>query len=198
MYEVFKNELIRLFWATDAIKTTTADKPFVLASGKLSTLFIDCKRLLLHPDGASVACGCLSQRLAPYSYPEAKEEFPLYIGGIGVGGALLVGLLLRQTEIFSFRHWRGFIVRDVAKDHGLGEQLAGYCDKNGKIILVEDVVTSGGSIDRAQQVLEKHGYEPADVYALVDRQEPKIDKPWVDKLTCILTKEEILNNRPSA
>ncbi len=140
-------------------------KRVVLASGRESDFFIDCKQAVLTAEG-HVLCG------------EVMLEAVIALGPcVAVAGVELGGCpLASAVALTSFRHGApldAIYVRKDAKDHGSRRQLEGNTrlPPGSRIALLEDVVTTGGSTLKAAAKLREAGYEVAGVVALVDRDE---------------------------
>lgn len=134
---------------------------FTLASGLKSTFYLDVRRTSMHPEGAAL---CASLIL------DALEDVELdAVGGPVLGAAPLVGAIAAE----SFRRGRPlktFLIRKEAKGHGTAKLIEGHFPAQGKVALVEDVVTSGGSVLRALAVARGEGAEVLRVVTVVDRE----------------------------
>lgn len=137
---------------------------FVLASGKRSTWYLDCRRTTLHPEGSVlVARGILD-------WLEATGLAPDCIGGPTLGADPIVG----ATVALAWQRGRdlpGFLVRKEPKGHGLGQALEGQWKPGWSALVVEDTVTSGGSLLKAIRHVEDAGLKVAAVCCVVDRLE---------------------------
>jgi orotate phosphoribosyltransferase len=121
------------------------DRDFRLTSGRSSSFFIDLKKTMFDPEGAML--------LADLLFDKIKGEDVDYIGGMEAGGIPIVATL-------GMRSWpekplRGFFVRKAPKGHGTDQRVDGFIERGSKVILFEDVTTTGGSamqvVDQAQQ-----------------------------------------------
>ena len=135
---------------------------FILTSGKKSSYYFDARKLTLHPEGA-YRVGCEISRLLSGKSIDA-------IGGVATGGypmvtaAAIAGYLNgMQVPIF--------IVREVSKEHGTMRKIEGHLKDGSRVAIVEDVLTTGGSVLRAIQEVESMDCRVMRVIALVDRQE---------------------------
>ncbi len=137
---------------------------FVLASGRTSDYYLDCRRTTLHPEGAYlVGCEVLDS-LARRGWTCAA------VGGLSLGAdpiatAAAVVSHLRGTPL------RAFLVRKEAKAHGTGQRIEGAPPSGSPVVLVEDVITTGGSSLIALEACEAAGLPVAGLVAIVDRQE---------------------------
>lgn len=155
--------LIRAFHRYDAVKT---GGPFKLASGRESDLYVDCKRVLLAGAVAgSIACkiaGLMSLHFRGVRQVAADE-----------GAGLLLGAVLAVDPDVSgeLSHLTGLWLRRP-KDHGLCDVLTqGPPASDPRVVILEDVTTTGGSALRVAEVLRNAGFSPVGVLAVVDREE---------------------------
>ncbi|HEY4105780.1 MAG TPA: orotate phosphoribosyltransferase [Polyangiaceae bacterium] len=137
----------------------------ILASGRESDFFIDCKQTILTAEGHALVGELMFQALS--EVPECDA-----VGGVELGGCPLAS----AVSLVSFQKGRpltGFYVRKARKDHGSAKLVEG--DKSLKpgtrIALLEDVVTTGGSSLNAVETLKAAGATVVGIIALVDRQE---------------------------
>lgn len=139
---------------------------FTLTSGKKSDFYIDCKQTTLSAEGAYL-CG----RLMYEALMDAPGEFKA-IGGMTLGADPLV----TAASVVSFLEDNpvpAFIIRKEPKGHGTGSWIEGKSNiKQGSpVALVEDVVTTAGTLVKAIERTREEGFEVSHVITLVDRQE---------------------------
>ncbi len=135
---------------------------FTLSSGKKSDYYIDCRTTTLHHEGAWL-CGRLLLELALAWEPHA-------VGGLTLGADPLVAAIITE----SFRQGtplRGFIVRKQEKSHGRGRRIEGCLEKGDTAVVVEDVITTGGSALKAVEAARQAGAKVSAVVAVADRKE---------------------------
>lgn len=139
---------------------------FTLASGKKSPFYIDVKTTSLHPEGARLI-GLLAVDAAVRSGVEARGVGGLTLGADPIGTA--VSLAAWQRGIY----WPAYIVRKEPKGHGTLKYIEGIenLEKGAKLIVVEDVVTTGGSGLQAVERLRDAGFNPVALLAVMDREE---------------------------
>jgi len=166
-------ELVRLFRERDAVSYPSGVK---LASGKESSVYVNCKRLTLWGKSLGVLCGCLVTKLAKVD-PQASA-----VAGVSVGGdPLVAGVLLEACR----RTWplEGLLIRKDVKKHGLsaGRHVEG-CEpiKAPRVWVLEDVISTGASSLDALAKLRAEGYQPVGVLAIVDRQMGGLEKIQAD------------------
>ena len=159
-----------------------------LASGRQSDFYFDGKQTTLHPEG-----GYLTGKL----FFEAIKDVE---GVEGVGGLTLgADPIATATSIASYLAGKpvpGFIIRKEPKGHGPGAWLEGRKNlkPGAQVVIVEDVVTSGGSSIKAIKRAEEEGLKVLGVVTLVDREEGgreniEAEGYWMKS---IFTKAEIL------
>ncbi|MHB0914728.1 MAG: orotate phosphoribosyltransferase [Thermoleophilia bacterium] len=135
---------------------------FVLTSGKHSDQYFDCKQVTLHPEGLAVLSELLAEKLHDESIPA--------IGGLAIGADPIVGGVVSASWGFGYPV-RGFIVRKEPKQHGTRNWIEGPVEKGQRVAIVDDVVTSGGSIITAVNCARLEGLDPVVAIAIVDREE---------------------------
>jgi orotate phosphoribosyltransferase len=142
---------------------------FLLASGKRSTFYIDCKETTLNPEGMYLVGHLMYQRVLRISDIEANIEA---IGGVSIGGDPLVC----STVIASYALRSpipGFFIRKEPKGHGKNLWIEGAKNlrKGMNVLILEDVVTTGGSTLKAIEKTQQAGLIVKGVIALLDRLE---------------------------
>lgn len=139
---------------------------FTLASGAKSKYLIDCKDTLLTSTGHGLAAYLIINAIAHLNTPVH-----------GVAGVALGGLPLASAVSTLSAQWSGrapydaLYIRKEPKDHGTEKLIEGQLLHGNKVVLCEDVLTTGGSAIKALRTLCKHGYEPVAVITVVDRLE---------------------------
>lgn len=137
-----------------------------LASGRKSDFYFNLKPTMLDPEGAAL--------LAELSLDALKDEGIDYIGGLEMGAVPLAGAIA-QLSWMQGKPIAAFFVRKKPKEHGArlaveglakGETLAGK-----RIVIVEDVTTTGGSAIKAVDAVREAGGEVVMVFTMVDREE---------------------------
>ncbi|MCX5694121.1 MAG: orotate phosphoribosyltransferase [Candidatus Omnitrophica bacterium] len=136
---------------------------FVLSSGKESNYYLDGRIITLSPQGGYLVANIILDML--------KDEALDAIGGPTLGADPIVGALAAVSYIN--RHpVNTFIVRKQAKEHGTQQQVEGPALKKGsRVVLVDDVATSGKAILEAKQALDKIGVIAEKAIVIVDRNQ---------------------------
>jgi len=140
---------------------------FTLASGKKSDHYFEGKRLTLHPEGAYLIGKEVLDRLA--------ETDVDAIGGLVMGAFPII----TATALVSYQEGRpipSFIVREQPKEHVTQRKIEGHLKAGSKVAIVDDVITTGGSVDRAIEAVEALNCRVVKVIVIVDRHEGGSDK----------------------
>ena len=134
-------KLARAFHDTRSFKWDQ-NKGFTLASGQVSPFYVDCRALMAHPSARR-----LVGQLAHAALTGVEIDC---LGGLEIGAISIA------TTISDFAYaadpkleWRTFVVRKQAKDHGLGKLIEGAIRSGDRALIVDDVLTSGGSLLKA-------------------------------------------------
>jgi orotate phosphoribosyltransferase len=141
------------------------ERPVTLASGRRSNFYVDGKQTALHPRGAYLIGRLFWERLGAFGAVDA-------VGGPTLGADPLA----TATSLVSGLHGAGvpaFIVRKEPKGHGTQSWIEGKHNlaPGARVVVLEDVVTTGGSSLQAVERVESEGYRVLGVLALVDREE---------------------------
>jgi orotate phosphoribosyltransferase len=133
---------------------------FTLSSGEKSNRYFEGKLLTLHPEGS-----CLIGE-AIYNILTSIE--------IDAIGGLIIGAIPIATAVSMLSYQKGrpmpaFIVRDKQKEHGTKRLIEGHLKEGQKVAIVDDVITYGGSVERAIREVETMGCQVVKVITIVDR-----------------------------
>jgi len=140
---------------------------FTLVSGRKSTYYINGKMTTLYGPGLGLAAKLLLESVADLEYDGFAGPV---IGADPIIGALLALSAERGESV------EGFLIRKEAKGHGTKKLVEGKLEEGMRVIIVEDVVTTGGSLLKAAEAVEDGGGEIAAVHVLVDREEGAADR----------------------
>jgi orotate phosphoribosyltransferase len=131
-----------------------------LSSGQESNFYLDMKMIELFPEGSFLIGEVMFNLL---------EELDIAaIGGLAVGAVPMVTSIVeccyrKEKEI------EGFFVRDEIKKHGTMKRIEGNFSDGARVVLVDDVVTTGRSIDKAIDAVTERGAEIVAIFSIVDR-----------------------------
>ncbi len=141
---------------------------FTLASGKKSDLYIDCRVTAMDPIGATLI-GKLGWETVKAELANRGLEVDC-IGGMTLG-ADPISLAVGMTSASEAKPLQVFTVRKEPKGHGKGKQIEGNFSEGDTIVIVDDVITTGGSTIKAMDVIKAAGGKIAFALVLVDREE---------------------------
>ena len=161
-------ELLKSLLKLHSIKVAGPGEPeFKLASGGTSRFYLDIKKTAL--------CSRAHLPLAALLFDAMVKEFgPTFaVAGVALGGCHLASIVALYARMKHNLEIDAVYVRSEPKDHGTGaviERPAGA----GRTVLLEDVVTTGGSSLRAAEALRAAGFDVVGVLAIVDRRKEKV------------------------
>ncbi len=135
---------------------------FTLASGKKSSYYFDGKKLTLSPQGAYWVGKAIFEELAKISVDA--------VGGVAVGG-YPIATAVAVVSYLEGKPIPSFMVREVAKEHGTKKQIEGHLKEGFNVVIVEDVVTTGGSVIKTIETVEAANCKVVKVIAILDRHE---------------------------
>jgi len=150
---------------TTLLATRSAKRgDFLLASGRRSDLYVDARLTTMDPHGL-VLIGRLGLEAITGAGWNADS-----IGGLTLG-ADPVSYAVAYASALTARPVRAFTVRKEAKSHGTGKLIEGPFQTTDRVVIAEDVITTGGSALRAVAAVRAAGAHVAGVLAVVDREE---------------------------
>jgi orotate phosphoribosyltransferase len=161
---------------------------FRLASGKMSNFYFNCKTTTLDPEGMYLIGNLCFERLKGiWSGIDA-------VGGLTLG-ADPIAFAISYTSYIKGEPIEAFVVRKEPKDHGIMQWIEGNVKKGDRVVIIEDVITSGASTMKAIERAQAEGLQVEGVMVLIDRQEG--GKEFVESkgfhVEVILTREEIFS-----
>jgi orotate phosphoribosyltransferase len=133
---------------------------FKLSSGATSDYYIDCRTTTLDAHGAQLTGQVFLEEIREQGWePDA-------IGGLTMGAdPIVVAVAVTSGTI------HGFLVRKSEKQHGTGRRIEGFAEKGTRVVIVDDVCTTGSSTIQAIEAAREFGFEIIGVMCLVERQE---------------------------
>jgi orotate phosphoribosyltransferase len=157
-----KQELAEAFVSSQAFKWNPAG--FRLASGVMSPYYVECRALMAHPGPRQLVAALAYDALAGLELD--------CLGGLEIGAIpIATAISDHGYRATSRREWRTFVVRKQMKDHGLGKQIEGAVRPGDRALVVDDVLTSGGSVLKAVAAAREAGLKVEHALVLVDREE---------------------------
>ncbi|NOY53329.1 MAG: orotate phosphoribosyltransferase [Deltaproteobacteria bacterium] len=158
---------------------------FRLVSGKKSRYYFNCKATTLHPEGMVL--------IGRIGFERIRELVPRGVGGLTLGADPLAYAVSFHSALAG-APIETFIVRKEAKKHGLMRKIEGNVRKGDRVVVVDDVVTTGGSTLQAVEAAQSAGFDVVRILTLVDRQEggrENIEKTGIP-FEAILTRDEVM------
>lgn len=135
---------------------------FTLASGKKATYYLDCRKLTLDSEAANVIANGILETLG--------ANLPDAVGGMAIGADPITAAVI-TCAWQQAKPLKGFIVRKEAKEHGTGKQVEGPVLPGQSAVMLEDVITTGGSSLRAIEHARAFGLKVDRLITIVDRGE---------------------------
>jgi orotate phosphoribosyltransferase len=172
---------------------------FTLSSGSKSDYYIDCRTTTLHARGAELTGRLFLELIQQQGWQ------PQAVGGLTMGADPIVV----ATSVISAQAGvplHGFLVRKAEKAHGMARRVEGFQEKAARVVIVDDVCTTGSSTIQAIEAAREFGFNIAGVACLVERLEaggrPAVEKaaapaPFVTVFTSNDVKAAHLKLRPS-
>jgi orotate phosphoribosyltransferase len=142
---------------------------FRLSSGGTSDYYIDCRTTTLDAKGARLTGEVFTEEIRQRGWK------PQAIGGLTMGAdPIVIAVSLVSGEL------HGFLVRKADKQHGTGQRIEGFREKGARVVIVDDVCTTGASTIQAIEAAREFGFEVVGVICLVEREEAQ-GRPNVEK-----------------
>jgi orotate phosphoribosyltransferase len=143
---------------------------FKLSSGGTSDYYIDCRTTTLHAEGG---------RLTGHAILELLEQHGIQaeaVGGLTMGADPIVSNVATASAWRAQQHpgsplLHGFLVRKAEKAHGTGRRIEGFCKEGARVIIVDDVCTTGASTIAAIEAAREANMIVAAVVCIVEREE---------------------------
>src|SRR5215472_13182082 len=142
---------------------------FKLSSGSTSDYYIDCRTTTLDARGAQLTGEVFLEEIREQGW-EADA-----IGGLTLGADPIVVAVAVTSGAMH-----GFLVRKSEKQHGTGRRIEGFCEKGARVVIVDDVCTTGASTVEAIEAAQDFGFEVVGAMCLVERQDAH-GRPNVEK-----------------
>lgn len=142
---------------------------FKLSSGGTSDYYIDCRITTLDAQGSRLTGEVFVEEIRQRGWK------PQAIGGLTMGAdPIVVAAAVCSGE------FHGFLVRKAEKQHGTGQRIEGFREKGARVVIVDDVCTTGASTIEAIKVARDFGFDVVAAMCLVEREEAK-GRPGVEK-----------------
>jgi orotate phosphoribosyltransferase len=143
---------------------------FKLSSGGTSDYYIDCRTTTLHAEGGRLTGHAILELLEAHGI-EAEA-----VGGLTMGADPIVSNVATASAWRAISHpgaplLNGFLVRKAEKAHGTGRRIEGFCREGARVVIVDDVCTTGASTINALEAAREAGMIVAAVVVIVEREE---------------------------
>ena len=149
---------------------------FKLSSGGTSDYYIDCRTTTLHAEGAEFTARVFLDEIQRHNWR------PQAIGGLTMGADPIVVAVAMLSAQEAHLHLsadlprpqeliHGFLVRKAEKAHGTGQRIEGFREQGARVVIVDDVCTTGGSTVQAIEAARDFGFQVAGIMCLVEREE---------------------------
>jgi orotate phosphoribosyltransferase len=162
---------------------------FKLSSGRTSDYYIDCRTTTLDAQGARLTGRVVLDEIFRQGWePQAIGGMTMGADPIVVAAAMLTAQQTQERRPrpdtspggADYHLIHGFLVRKADKAHGTGQRIEGFREKGAKVVIVDDVCTTGSSTVQAIEAAREFGFDVAGVICLVEREEAK-GRPNVEK-----------------
>ena len=135
---------------------------FKLSSGATSDYYIDCRTTTLDAKGSRLTGQVFLEEIRKHKWN------PQAIGGLTMGAdPIVVAVVVVSGDL------HGFLVRKAEKQHGTGQRIEGFRQKGARVVIVDDVCTTGASTVHAIEAAREFGFQVVGVMCLVEREEAK-------------------------
>lgn len=142
---------------------------FKLSSGGTSDYYIDCRTTTLDARGAQLVGQVFLEEMRDQGWHADA------IGGLTMGAdPIVVAVAVTSGTL------HGFLVRKAEKQHGTGQRIEGFREKGARVVIVDDVCTTGSSTVQAIEAALEFGFKVVGAMCLVEREDaggrPKVEK----------------------
>jgi orotate phosphoribosyltransferase len=160
MSSVLKKRLVEL--VLEKAFEYSEEPVFKLVSGRMSNYYFNCKAVALHPEGMHLIGNLIFEMI--------KDLGVKGIGGLTLG-ADPIAYAVAYSSFLKGNPIEAFIVRKTPKSHGTMQLIEGNVKKGDRIVIVDDVITTGKSTIEAITKAKEEGLEIVKVITFIDRQE---------------------------
>jgi orotate phosphoribosyltransferase len=183
MERPMKNELIALL-CQKSFKYS-AEPIFKLVSGRMSHFYVNCKPTVLSPRGMFLTGHLM--------YEAICDLQPAGVGGLTFGADPIAMATAFASELKK-QPINAFSIRKTKKDHGIAKWIEGDLPAGGRVVVIDDVATTGGSTVKAIERAREEGLQVLRAVILVDRQEGGLDhiREHVADCQALITRDELM------
>ena len=178
-----KEELIRLL--CEKSFRYTEEPTFKLVSGKMSRFYVNCKPTILSPRGMFLVGNLVFEQIKGL---EARG-----VGGLTFG-ADPIAVATAYTSELKQQPLNAFSIRKNRKDHGVIRWVEGDLEPGDRVVIIDDVATTGGSTIKAIERATSEGLQVVKAVILVDRQEGGVEniRQHVSDVSAVITRDELV------
>jgi orotate phosphoribosyltransferase len=178
-----KNELIQLLCQKSFKYSETP--AFKLVSGRMSRFYVNCKPTTMSPRGMFLTGHLMFESM--------QDSGASAVGGLTFGADPIAMATAFASELKG-QPVNAFSIRKSQKDHGIVKWVEGDVQPGEKVVVIDDVATTGGSTVKAVERARSEGLEVVQAVILVDRQEGGMDniRTHVPNATAIITRDELV------
>lgn len=164
----------------------TPEPTFKLVSGRLSSFYVNCKPTVLTPRGMYL--------VGHLMFDAIKDLQPQGVGGLTFGADPIAMATAFASELMGMPI-NAFSIRKTKKDHGIAQWVEGDIPAGARVVVIDDVATTGGSTIKAVERARENGLEVVRAVVLVDRQEGGLEniRSHVPDVRALITRDELLS-----
>jgi len=163
-----------------------SDTPvFKLASGRMSDFYVDCRKVTHNAEGKYLIGNMIFDLI---------QALPVdAIGGLTMG-ADPIASAVAYTAFLNKKKINSFVIRKERKEHGLKKLVEGDVQAGDRVVIVDDVITTGGSTIRAIEAAREEALEVVKAVVLVDREEGGREEivKYISSVEALFTKTELM------
>ncbi len=178
-----KQELIEIIYRKSF--KYSQEPSFKLVSGKMSRFYVNCKPTTLSPRGMFLVGHLI--------FDAIKDLDPDGIGGLTFGADPMAVATAFVSELKG-KPINAFSIRKTQKDHGIIRWVEGDMTPGQRVVVIDDVATTGGSTIKAIERARSEGLDVVKAVILVDRQEGGLEniRQHIKDITAIITRDELI------
>ncbi len=178
-----KNELVEML--CEKSFKYTAEPTFKLVSGRMSRFYVNCKPTILDPHGMFLVGNLVFESI--------RDLKPEGVGGLTFGADPIAIATAFASELKK-EPVKAFSIRKEQKDHGVVKWLEGDLEEGSRVVIIDDVATTGGSTIKAITRARAEGMNVVKVVVLVDRQEGGLEhiQEYVPVVSALITRDELV------
>lgn len=163
----------------------TPEPSFKLVSGRVSRFYVNCKPTTLNPRGMYLVGHLMFEAI--------RDIHPDGVGGLTFGADPIAMATSFASELQG-APVKAFSIRKTKKDHGIAQWVEGDLEAGAKVVVIDDVATTGGSTIKAIERAKENGLVVVRAMVLVDRQEGGLDniRKHVPDARALITRDELM------